>query len=163
MPRKKKAAAAAEHQPEAPATIAPATMTEVVQAVQDKLGAEVIEMHPPQAEARPAEDRGTKLPESHELDSIELGPEKGSARMRLFRSNRFQQMQIRFDEKPSDEVREFLHQEGWRWRGQETGWTRQLDKEAKWRTQADAERLFKEVANAIRAEKGLGPVTEYGR
>lgn len=56
-----------------------------------------------------------------------------------------------------------LKEDGWRWRGQEAGWTKQLDKVARWGTQADAERLFKEVANALRAENGLEPVTEYGR
>jgi hypothetical protein len=139
-------------------------MAEVVQELKDKLGAEVVEAPPtPQAEGAPQGERAAAPPGSHELDSIELGPQKGSPRMRLFRSHRFQQMQIRFDEKPSDEVRELLHQEGWRWRDQEAGWTKQLDKEAKWRTQADAERLFKEVANGIRAQQGLGPVLEYGR
>jgi hypothetical protein len=157
MARKKKAAAA-EQQVEAPGT-----MEEVVQQAKDKLGAEVIEEKAGPAETGQAEGRVVSLPDPHELDSIELGPEKGAPRMRLFRSHRYQQIQIRFDEKPSDEVRELLHNEGWRWRGQETGWTKQLDKEARWRTQADAERLFKEIANGIRAQQGMGTIMEQGR
>lgn len=158
MPRRKKTAAAAEQPVEAPAT-----MEEIVQAAKDKLGAEVVEETAAPPEAELEEARGVPLPEPHELDSIELGPGQGAPRMRLLRSRRYQQLQIRFDEKPADEVRERLHSEGWRWRGQETGWTKQLDKEARWRSQADAERLFKEIANGIRAEQGMGPILEHGR
>ena len=51
MPRKKKAAAAAEQQVEAPAT-----MADVVQELKDKLGAEVIESPAPPAEGAPTYD-----------------------------------------------------------------------------------------------------------
>lgn len=94
MPRKKNVAAAQE-----PRAGAPDPLVEVVRELRDKLGAEVVEAPPPApAEVAAPGESAAKLPEPHELDSIELGPQKGSPRVRLFRSNRFQQMQIRFDE-----------------------------------------------------------------
>ena len=83
--------------------------------------------------------------------------------MRLLRSNRFNQMQIRFDEKPPTEYREKLHNAGWKWRQAEEIWTMQLDSEQKWRAHADAERLFYEIGNGIRADLNLPPATYIDR
>jgi len=96
------------------------------------------------------------------VESILLGPTNDSPRIRLLRSNKFQQMQIKFDEKPADNHLDMLRDNGWTWRNQEKVWTIQLDKESRWKTQADAEYLFREIGNAIRAEKGLEPVQELG-
>ena len=70
-------------------------------------------------------------------------------------------MQIRFERDPDDKYKEMLTRAGWRDRTEEEGiWTKQLPKEGeKWQAAADAERLFKRIANEIRADQGLGPVT----
>lgn len=134
------------------------TLQDVTDQLREKLGGEVIEGpdQPPQA---PEQERTANLPDPYNLETADVG----GSRMHLARSHRFQQMQIRFEEKPSEEVTALLKDEGWRWRGQETGWTKQLDREARWRSQADAERLFREIASNIRAEKGLEPLMEKSR
>jgi len=37
-------------------------------------------------------------------------------------------------------------------------WTKQIPKDSGWQPAADAERLFKQIANEMRADKGLGAV-----
>ena len=82
--------------------------------------------------------------------------------MRLLRSHRFNQMQIRFENgQPDDKYLDMLTQAGWRDRTQEEGvYTKQIDKNGKWQSVAKMEEEFKDVANAIRKDKGLGPVLE---
>jgi len=97
------------------------------------------------------------------MQMIALSDENDGPKMRLMRSNKYQQIQIQFDEKPSEEVRARLHAEGWKWRNVEKIWTKQLDPEGRWRTHADAEKLFVEIGNVIRAEKGLSQVIDNAR
>jgi hypothetical protein len=125
-------------------------------------------VNPPGAEpATPA--TGTPAPadapfaERHEMQNIVLGPMNDSPSMRLFRSEKYQQMQIQFDEKPDERYRTRLREAGWKWRTAEQVWTKQFEPGARWRTPADAEKLFAEIGNAIRAERGLPPVRGAGR
>ena len=49
-----------------------------------------------------------------------------------------------------------LSRAGWRDRTEEEGvWTKQIDRNARWQSVDKMEREFKEVANAIRRDKGL--------
>jgi hypothetical protein len=80
-------------------------------------------------------------------------------RMQLLRSHRYKQMQIRFDRQPDEKHLMKLKEAGWRDRTEEEGiWTRQVPK-GEWKPVADAERIFREIANDIRKDKGLEPVS----
>jgi len=98
----------------------------------------------------------------HAFQSIALSDANDGPMMRLLRSNQFQQMQMQFDEKPDEKYRQMLTQQGWKWRGEEKVWSKQLDKDNRWRVHADAEKLFNEIGSAIRADKGLSAILEYG-
>ena len=74
----------------------------------------------------------------------------------LLEDRRFRQMQIRFREKPSDEVRRVIREAGYQWRSQDQAWTKQIDPDAAWRTRAEATALFDRVAGMVRDEMGLG-------
>jgi hypothetical protein len=102
-------------------------------------------------------------PEPYGIRAVALSADNDGPVMRLLRSNKYQQMQIQFDDKPDEAVRARLNADGWKWRTVEKVWTKQLDPEARWRTQADAEAVFKELADAIRAERGLAPTWEAAR
>jgi hypothetical protein len=94
--------------------------------------------------------------------SITLGESNNAPKMRLFRSQRFQQMALQFDEKPDVKYTEMLREAGYRWRGDDKVWTRQINRTEKWKSHADAERIFSEIGNSIRADKGLEPVAMMG-
>jgi hypothetical protein len=89
--------------------------------------------------------------------AVTLGPNLDSPRMRLYRSNRLNQMAIGFDERPEKEYREQLRENGWRWREDEGVWTKQLDRERRAVGHLEAERLFTEIGEAIRGDLGLEP------
>lgn len=93
------------------------------------------------AEVAPARAR---QPDPFALMTVSLGPERDSPKMRLFRSNRLNQMAIGFDEKPEQKHRVRLREDGWRWREDEGVWTKQLDRERRASGQLEAERLFTE-------------------
>ena len=77
--------------------------------------------------------------------------------MTLFRSNKLNQLAIRFDEKPEEEHRlQASRQTGWRWREDEGVWTKQLDRERRASSQMEAERLFTEIGETIRAGRLAG-------
>jgi hypothetical protein len=69
-------------------------------------------------------------------------------------------LQIRFDgRQPDEKYLARLHQAGWADRTESEGiWTKQIPS-GLWKPVADAERLFKEIANAIRRDRGLPAVT----
>ena len=71
-------------------------------------------------------------------------------------------MQIRFDrEQPDEEYLKMLKDAGWTDRTQEEGvFTKQIDRDARWQSVEKMEQEFRDVANAIRKAKGLGPVLE---
>lgn len=113
---------------------------------------------PPPEPQTGAEPQERKPHPTHWFMAINLGDTNASPKMHLGRSNGFQQMQLRFDEKPDAETIQKLRDAGWKYRGQEKVWSLQLDPEARATTQLNAERLFSEIGNAIRAGKGLAPV-----
>lgn len=118
-------------------------------------------------EPKPDELRGEPQHRKYQPDplpfaSISLSERNDGPKMRIFRSQRFQQMALQFDEKPDAKYTEMLRDAGFRWRGDDKVWTRQIPREEKWKSHADAERLFTEIGNSIRADKGLEPVTMIG-
>ena len=71
--------------------------------------------------------KAPRLPDVREIKSVNLGPDRDSPRLRLLRSFRFNQMQIRSDEALPEAASEKLKAEGWRDRTEEEGiWTKQL-------------------------------------
>ena len=80
----------------------------------------------------------------------------------LLEDKRFKQMQIRFAEKPSDEVRRVVREAGFQWRSQEEAWAKRIDPDKGWRTRAEAEALYDRVTVMIRAERGLAPARDAG-
>ena len=107
-----------------------------------------------------AESREAKFgPDPRELMTVALGPSNADPKMHLLRSFQYRQVQIRFDQDPDDKYKLMLKEAGWRDRTEEEGiWTKQIPKDSGWQPAAEAERLFKQIANAIRADKGLGAV-----
>ncbi|OWK45579.1 hypothetical protein [Fimbriiglobus ruber] len=101
-------------------------------------------------------------PDPFSLMVISLGPDKDGPKMTLFRSNKLNQMAIRFDEKPEEQHRLRLREDGWRWREDEGVWTKQLDRERRAASQVEAERLFTEIGETIRAGRGLSGRTDVG-
>jgi hypothetical protein len=105
-----------------------------------------------------------------ELKSVNLGPERDSPRLRLLRSYRFNQIQIRADEVLPATAREQLKEAGWTERPDEGIWTKQLPRRPKngesedpkpaWPTVVEAEQLFQDLATAIRTDKGLVPAAQ---
>ena len=106
------------------------------------------------ADAAPAR---TWQPDPVTLMTVSLGDERDSPKMRLYRSNRLNQMALGFDVRPEAQYRERLREDGWRWREDEGVWTKQLDRERRARSQLEAERLFAEIGDAIRGDLGLEP------
>jgi hypothetical protein len=69
------------------------------------------------------------------------------------------------DPRPSKEDTDFMKERGWRWRGEEKAWTKQLARntEEKWAARGDsdleAHKEFVELANLIRQRNGHEPVS----
>lgn len=101
-------------------------------------------------------------PDPFPLKVVNLGPDKNGPTAKLFRSNKLNQMAIRFDEKPEEPYRRRLHEDGWRWRENEGVWTKQMDRERRATSQVEAERLFAEITDAIRAGRGLSGRSDVG-
>ncbi len=101
-------------------------------------------------------------PDPRPWQSVSLSDHRGGPAMHLLRSQKFNQMQIRFDrEQPDEKYLAMLAQAGWKDRTQAEGvWTKQIDKDARWQSVDKMEREFKEVANAICKSKGMEPVLE---
>jgi hypothetical protein len=89
---------------------------------------------------------------------ISLEDRNDGPTMHLGRNEGFQQMQIKFDQKPPAEARQKLHDAGWQWHDKDKVWLLPLDREKKWATHSAAQRLFREIGNDIRAKNGLDPV-----
>jgi hypothetical protein len=133
---------------------------------------------PPQLSTQHADAAKSARPLSTDSDprewkSISLGPERDSPRLRLLRSHRFNQMQIRSDEELPPAAHDRLKDAGWTERPEEGVWTRQLPSRKKedgveptpaWPTVLEAERMLHDVANDIRTGKGMPPIAhESGR
>lgn len=78
-----------------------------------------------------------------------------AAGVRLLEDRRFKQVQLKFAEKPSEDVRRAVREGGFRWLQEEGVWAKQIDPDKGWQTRADAEALFERVAARIREEKGV--------
>jgi hypothetical protein len=112
-------------------------------------------------------------PDAREWKSIRLGREKDSPRLRLLRSHRFNQMQIRSDEELPPAALDRLKRAGWTERPEEGIWTLQLPSRKQedgveptrpWPTVLDAERLLHDLANDVRTGKGMPTIAhESGR
>lgn len=104
--------------------------------------------------------RFADIPDPRSKKIASLGEGKNAPKIELLRSHRYNQMQIRSDEPLSDKHQSMLNQDGWADRTEKEGiYTKQLPKEAeKWRETADAERLFTQIANEMRADRGLNNV-----
>ncbi len=101
----------------------------------------------------------SSLPDPREWKTVTLGASNADPKIRLLRSFRYRQMQIRFDQDPGDKYKRMLKEEGWRDRTEEEGiWTKQIPKDSGWQPAAEAEALFRRIANGMRADKGLGAV-----
>ena len=109
------------------------------------------------AGVQPGERTGPFQPDPFDFYSVALTDAKDGPRVRLYRSRRFNQVAVQYDEKPEQPIRERMHNEGYRWREAEGVWTKQLG-EFRASGQLAAERLVIELANIIRAERGLAPV-----
>ena len=94
------------------------------------------------------------------FQTVQLSSANDGPRMQLGRDNRFNQMTISFDEKPSEEVRERLHNNGWRWRQAESQWTKQLEIDHRATGHQDAEKLFEALAIIERRDRHISEVTE---
>ena len=75
------------------------------------------------------------------------------AGVQLLESRRYWQMQLKFNDKPSQAVIDTVKNEGFTYNGKDKVWTKQTYPDAM-ATRIDAERLFKQVADMIRQELG---------
>ena len=78
------------------------------------------------------------------------------AGIHLRESRKYRQIQIVFDEKPSQAIIDKIKESGYRWNREDEMWTRQMNQDNAMQTRVDADRLFKEVAKMIRADRGIG-------
>ena len=152
--RRKKSPATAAQADQPPATESPAALTEVRPVATEGQTPPV-----PEAEGGP---RRQWQPDPFPLMVINLGPDKDSPTMKLFRSNKLNQMAVQFAEKPEEEYRGRLREAGWKWREAEGVWTKQLDRERRASSQVEAEQLFTEIGEAIRARAGLSGRSDVG-
>ena len=132
------------------------------------------EAAPPSAPAaeRPApESERRPFPDVSEQKTVLISPEPDGAKLRLRRSHRYNQVQISPDGELPDWARERLQAAGWRDRVEDEGiYTKQLPPRAKpgeenpelssarRRMDFEAERFFEQLANDIRAERGMPPI-----
>lgn len=95
----------------------------------------------------------------HATITVSLSDYRGGPSMHLLRSQQFNQMQIRFDgEQPGEQSLAMLARAGWKDRTESEGvWTKQIDRNARWQSVQQMEREFRDIANAIRRDKGLEP------
>ena len=141
--------------------------------------AEVIQPLPPRrpppaaaAAERPApESQRRPFPDVSEQKTVLISPEPDGAKLRLRRGHRYNQVQISPDGELPDWARERLKADGWRDRVEDEGiYTKQLPprptpgeenpelSSARRRMDFEAERFFEQLANDIRAERGMKPV-----
>lgn len=165
MARKKAAAAAqvAEHieQAAAPVEVAPALVQSPTRDEYDELAEQREERRQAVATTArlPQQPPRAYIPDPIDLETTILTDRNDGPKMRLYRSNRNQELAIQFDERPANEHLQKLHDGGFDWNRAEKVWTKPITQEAKWRDHADAEKVFREISTAIRAENGLGAAT----
>ena len=124
------------------------------------------------AEPAPAEGEGRRpWPDVTEQKTVLVSPD--GEKLRLLRSRRFNQMQIKADGAIPDWAKERLQAAGWRDRVEGEGiYTMQLPPRPKpaaegqeaepatpaWPVVIEAERFFEQLANDIRAERKMPPI-----
>jgi hypothetical protein len=144
-------------------TLAAEATPEHIPALTPAVGAasNIVELEPLPAR-QAADTKPAYAADPHEKISVSLSDVRGGPAMHLLRSYKYKQMQVRFDrEQPDERFLKMLTDAGWRDRTQEEGvFTKQIDRDAKWQSVDKMEKEFREVANAIREAKGLGPVLE---
>jgi hypothetical protein len=120
----------------------------------------VLEPLPPAEKT--SSEKPAYAPDPHSKISVSLSDTNGGPEMHLLRSHKYKQMQIRFDHgQPDEQHLKMLTDMGWKDRTQSEGiFTKQIDPNARWQSVAKMEEEFKAVANAIRKDRGLGPVLE---
>ena len=162
MAKRKQAADAATNAPEAIDAAADQGITDAQQPTET-------------TEGQPEEQGGARkpfvgrLPDPHGRHMIDIGDGR---KMRLFLNRKFNQNAIQFtapegeNSKPAPEDIGFLKDHGFQWRNDERVWTKQLarntdeNRYARGDSDKEAEDEFVELANRIRARKGMQPV-EY--
>jgi hypothetical protein len=77
------------------------------------------------------------------------------AGVRLFESKRDRQMALKFEDKPSQAVIDFLKEAGYRWNPVDRIWAHPVRSDSAMSTRIEAERLYQEVRQMIREEKGI--------
>ena len=113
-----------------------------------------------EANAAPAAASGESVPAKTWVNgplwsqTVNLSGANDGPRMRLGRDHRFQQMAIAFDVKPAAEVIQRLHDDGWKWRGAESQWTKQWDAEQRSASQLEAKAFFENLVTLERRERG---------
>jgi hypothetical protein len=153
---RKKPAASAPSAPE-PQAPAPVPVTEAPDVFDQAIAAQQLpppapSPEPPTAAFADRVGRPDPFPEI----TVSLTADPAGPKARLYRNQRFQQMAIQFDEKPTDEIRKRLRDAEWTWRGQDGVWTKQLG-DRPGLTHRQAEELFESVTNDIRQANGLPP------
>jgi hypothetical protein len=110
---------------------------------------------PPAAQASAEQRRYAADPD--DKISVPLSNAPDGPIVHLARSHKFKQMQIRFDgEQPADNYVKQLTDAGWKDRTKSEGvFTKQIDQDKTWQSVRDMEREFRDIANAIRQDKGL--------
>jgi hypothetical protein len=160
IPTHSAAEAAIEHAPEiAPADEAGAATQEPRPAAKDAAA----------AERSPAEGERRPFPDVSEQKTVLVSPD--GDKLRLLQSRRFNQLQISHDGAIPDWAKERLKADGWRDRVEDEGiYTKQLPPRAqpgeedqgqassRRRAGYEADRFFEQLANDIRADRGLSPI-----
>jgi hypothetical protein len=73
----------------------------------------------------------------------------------MLEDRQLRRMQLKFDMKPSDEVRLALREAGFRWKSQHQMWEIAIDKEQSWTARAKADKVFQQVTGMIRQELNI--------
>jgi hypothetical protein len=159
-------------------TIMPRTKTARATAAEAAPSTPAEEAAPPAATApavaeRPPVEGEERRPWPDVTEQKEVAVSPDGDKLRLLRSRKFNQMQIKADAELPDWARERLKADGWRDRVEDEGiYTKQLPPRPKpavegqeaepakpaWPTVLEAERLFEEIANGMRADRKMPPV-----
>jgi hypothetical protein len=123
------------------------------------------------AERPPVEGERRVFPDVTEQKEVAVSPD--GDKLRLLRSRKYNQMQVKADSELPDWAKERLKADGWRDRVEDEGiYTKQLPPRARlaadgqpaeppkpaWPVVIEAERFFEQLANDLRAERGMPPV-----
>jgi hypothetical protein len=120
------------------------------------------------AEPEGSERTRVRLPDPYNLVTISLSDEKTGPKVRLLRSRQHGDLWLQFDQNPGQEITSAIKDEGWHWEARagyqdhKGAWVKPLEPGNEWSNEMDAKALLKDVANRIRAERGLEPASVMG-